>query len=94
MEPQSAGALGRMLLEGSVDLFDLLPAPVLLVELGSARVLFANAAAQAMAGGRYPPDLAARVACGERIAGEQIDWQAPGGPRTLIVNGETVVMPR
>ena len=51
----SAGALGRMLVAGSVDLFDLLPAPVLLVELDSARIIFANAAAQSMAGGRYPP---------------------------------------
>jgi PAS domain S-box-containing protein len=89
----SAGALGRMLVAGSVDLFDLLPAPVLLVELDSARVLFANAAAQAMANGRYPPGLAERVARGERIAAEQIEWQAPGGARTLVVNGEAVVMP-
>src|SRR3954464_15393630 len=93
MGPHSAGALGRMLLEGSVELFDLLPAPVLIVELGSARVLYANAAAQSMADGHYPPGLAERVAGGERIIGEQLDWDAPDGPRTLVVNGETVVMP-
>jgi PAS domain S-box-containing protein len=78
-----------MLLAGSVDLFDLLPAPVLLVELGSARILFANAAAQSMAGGRYPPGVAERVARGERIAAEPIDWEL----RTLVANGGTVVMP-
>jgi PAS domain-containing protein len=78
-----------MLLEGSVDLFDLLPAPVLLVELGSGRILFANAAAQALAGGEYPPGLAERVARGERFSGETIDWEA----RSLVVNGGTVVMP-
>src|SRR4051794_26416149 len=89
MSMESAGPLGRMLLAGSVDLFDLLPAPVLLVELGSGRVLFANAAAQALAGGEYPPRLADRVARGERLAGEQIDWES----HALIVNGGTVVMP-
>jgi PAS domain S-box-containing protein len=82
-----------MLVEGSVELFDLLPAPVLLVELGSGHVLFANAAARGLADGRYPPGLAERVARGERIASEQIDWEAPSGLRTLVVNGETVVMP-
>jgi PAS domain S-box-containing protein len=86
---ESAGALGRMLLAGSVDLFDLLPVPLLLVELSSGRILFANAAAQALAGGEYPPRLAERVARGERIVAEQIDWKA----RTLVVNGGTVVMP-
>ena len=86
---ESAGPLGRMLLAGSVDLFDLLPAPVLLVELGSGRILFANAAAQALAGGEYPPGLAERVARGERIASEPIDWDA----RTLVVSGGGVVMP-
>ena len=85
----SAGALGRMLVAGSVDLFDLLPAPVLLVELDSARIIFANAAAQSMAGGRYPPGVAERVARGERIAAEQIDWER----RTVVANGGTVVMP-
>src|SRR3954471_7442167 len=89
MSMESAGPLGRMLLAGSVDLFDLLPAPVLLVELGSGRILFANAAAQALAGGEYPPRLADRVARGERLAGEQIDWES----HALIVNGGTVVMP-
>src|SRR4051812_22303495 len=86
---ESAGPLGRMLLAGSVDLFDLVPAPVLLVELSSGRILFGNAAAQALAGGEYPPRLAERVARGERIVAEQIDWNA----RTLVVNGGTVVMP-
>ena len=70
---ESAGPLGRMLLAGSVDLFDLLPAPVLLVELSSGRILFANAAAQALAGGEYPPGLAERVARGERIAADELD---------------------
>jgi serine phosphatase RsbU (regulator of sigma subunit)/PAS domain-containing protein len=78
-----------MLLAGSVDLFDLLPAPVLLVELDSGHILFANAAAQALAGGDYPPGLAERVARGDRIAAEPIDWES----RTLVVNGGTVVMP-
>src|SRR5262245_30616571 len=94
MGPESAGAaVGRMLLAGSVDLFDLLPAPVLLVELGSARILFANAAARGLAGGEYPPRLAERVAAGERIVREQVEWESPAGPRTLVVNGDTVVMP-
>ncbi|HYY06372.1 MAG TPA: SpoIIE family protein phosphatase, partial [Candidatus Limnocylindria bacterium] len=53
------------------------------------RILFANAAAQALARGEYPPGLAERVARGERIAGETIDWDA----RSLVVNGGTVVMP-
>src|SRR4051812_28730851 len=88
-----AGALGRMLLAGAGDLFDLLPAPVLLVELDSARILFANAAPQSMAGGQYPPGLARRVARGERFTSEQLDWDSPGGPRTLVVSGDTVVMP-
>jgi PAS domain S-box-containing protein len=82
-----------MLLEASVELFDLLPAPVLIVELGSGRVLYANAAAQSMADGQYPPTLAERVAGGERISGEQLDWDTPDGRRTLVVNGETVIMP-
>src|SRR6266545_1566288 len=93
MGTESAAAVGRMLLAGSVDLFDLLPSPVLLVELGSARVLFANAAAQRLAAGSYPPQLAERVAAGDRIAAEQLDWDSPAGPLTLVVNGGTVVMP-
>jgi PAS domain S-box-containing protein len=44
--------ISRDLLEQTVDL---MPFPVLIVEPGSARVLFANRAADVLAGGRFPP---------------------------------------
>jgi PAS domain S-box-containing protein len=52
MLARASVGISRDLLQQTVDL---MPFPVLIVEPGSARVLFANRAADALAGGRFPP---------------------------------------
>jgi PAS domain S-box-containing protein len=53
---EAAGGLSRDVLEGTLDL---LPFPALLIEPGSACVLFANRAADELAGGQFPKAPAA-----------------------------------
>jgi PAS domain S-box-containing protein len=48
---EAASGLSREILEGTLDL---LPFPALLIEPGSARVIFANRAADDLAGGEFP----------------------------------------
>lgn len=106
-------------LESLAAVLDLLPGPAVLVEPGTARFLWANRAAHALAGGQFP--LAAgledfqqtyrlydqagnplpaerapvvRVARGERLENEPVDWHTPAnGWRSLIVSGDTVTGP-
>src|SRR4051794_22028094 len=51
MLARSSAGLTRALLEATLDL---IPLPTLLVEPGSARILFASRAAHELAGGRFP----------------------------------------
>ena len=78
-------------------LLDLLPSPLLLIEPATARVLFANRAANDVAGGVFPLDLDApeqrRVAAGERFSNLRVDWETPAGTRTLVASGDTIVPP-
>ncbi len=78
-------------------LLDLLPSPLLLIEPATARVLFANRAANDVAGGAFPLDLDApaqrRVAAGERFSNLRVDWETPAGTRTLVASGDTIVPP-
>ncbi|MEA2229123.1 MAG: hypothetical protein QOF04_2753 [Solirubrobacteraceae bacterium] len=55
---QAGGALSRDALHGTLDL---VPFPVLLIEPGTARVVFANRAADALMGGAFPKAAAASV---------------------------------
>jgi serine phosphatase RsbU (regulator of sigma subunit)/PAS domain-containing protein len=96
-------------------ILDVLPVPMLLVEPGTGRMLYANAAAHRLAGGtlaldvpaeEYPrtyrlydasgrplgPDEmpAMRAARGEVLEHVQVDWDTPGGLRTLLVSGSTI----
>jgi PAS domain S-box-containing protein len=94
---------------------DLMPAPMVFVEPDTARVLFANRAADEMAGGHFPraqsaeeyhllyyytdadrqriPDEqmpAVRVARGESFAEIELDWHLPDGPRSFLLQGDTI----
>jgi PAS domain S-box-containing protein len=70
---------------------DLAPLPILLIEPGTARVTFANAAADQMAGGDYPKNVPAEEyhtvyyctdAAGDRIANDQMPGvRVAGGER-------------
>jgi serine phosphatase RsbU (regulator of sigma subunit)/PAS domain-containing protein len=96
-------------------ILDVLPVPLLLVEPGTARMLYANAAAHRLAGGalelgvpaeEYPrayrlydasgralgPDEmpAVRAARGEVLEHVPVDWDTPGGIRTVVVSGSTI----
>jgi hypothetical protein len=75
----------------------MLPSPLLLIAPGSGRVLFANRAAHAAAGGTFPLDLDApeqrRVASGGRFANLPVEWQTPAGTRSLVASGDTIVPP-
>ena len=98
-------------------ILDVLPVPMVLVEPGSARMLYANAAAHRLAGGaltlgvpaeEYPrtyrlydtsgralgPDEmpAVRAARGEVLDCVQVDWETPGGIRTVLVSGSTIAL--
>jgi serine phosphatase RsbU (regulator of sigma subunit)/PAS domain-containing protein len=82
--------------DGGFDepLLDLLPSPLLLIEPGTARILYANRAARALAGGPPAPERELqRAAAGERFAGARIEWPTPAGTRTLDVAAETVAAP-
>src|SRR4051812_23932858 len=82
---------------------DRVPTPTILVEPGTARVRFANRAAHALAGGRFPQSSdapgyerhyrvtdaagrplpsdrhpAVRIARGERLENEQVEWHLTG----------------
>ena len=73
---------------------DAVPTPLLLIEPGSARVLYANPAAHRLAGGRMEPaadaDYVARAARGERFERLPVDWVTPAGRRSLVASASTV----
>lgn len=96
-------------------LLNLMPAPLLLIEPETAKVTFANFAADELAGGDYPKGKPAeeyhtiyyctdangnripdeqmpgvRVARGERLEGFEMDWQTPGGVRSLLIFADTL----
>lgn len=96
-------------------LLNLMPTPLLLIEPGTARVTFANKAADDLAGGEFPKNAPAeayhtvylctdadgrripndqmpgvRAARGEQLRGFQMDWETPGGKRTLRVDSNTL----
>src|SRR4051794_39121606 len=79
---------GRQQLE---TLLNLMPTPAALVEPGTERVLFANAAARESANGRLPLDeVARRAAGGEPVRGLEVTMQTADGARRLLVDAEPV----
>src|SRR4051794_5215461 len=81
---------------GSVALLepvlDLLPAPTLLIEPGTARVLYANAAAHRLAGGRFPlaADAGAYAATYEIFDEQGRPLPAGDHPAVRAARGEPV----
>ncbi len=73
-------------------ILDRLPSPVLLLELESGIVKFANRAAHTMAGGKFP-DLTARAASGEKIKDAEAVWNTPMGQFFLLADSELVSLP-
>ena len=73
---------------------DAVPTPVLVVEPGTARILYANPAAHRLAGGRMEeaelPDYGVRAARGERFQNVPIDWITAAGRRSIVVSAHTV----
>src|SRR4051812_18679907 len=79
-------------------IFDAIPAPLLLVERGTARVLYANAAGDELAGGDHEvysetgrrlegdEHPIARAARGERFADVRVDWVTGAGRRSVVVS--------
>src|SRR4051812_36327637 len=90
---------------------------MLLLEPGTARILYANAAAHHLAGRalslgvvaeEYPRACrlydtsgrvlgrdelpAVRAARGEALSHVQVDWETPGGLRTVLVSGSTITL--
>jgi PAS domain S-box-containing protein len=74
-------------------ILDLLPAPLLLVEPGTARVVYANRAAAPLAEARAAEEQIARVARGERFADVPLEWDTPEGRRSLRATGDTIETP-
>ncbi len=97
------------------EVLNLAPTPILLIEPGSARVLFANRAVYELAGDAFQKAACAqeypslydctasdgqrlaldqlpgvRLARGERLDGEELVWNTPHGPRSLIVYANTL----
>ncbi|MEL6459015.1 MAG: ATP-binding protein [Cyanobacteria bacterium J06621_15] len=97
------------------NLLDVLPAPLLLIEPGTAKVTFANQAANKMAGGQFslaqsqqeygkfyrftdaegkliPSELTPpiRVALGEKIEGDEINWHEGDNIHQLKVFADTL----
>jgi GAF domain-containing protein len=96
--PADIAALAADAAEASGEWFeallDAVPTPLVLVEPGSARVLFANAAAGALAGddlSRLPLD---RVAAGERLDNLEIEWAQRDARLTLLVSADTLAPQR
>ena len=98
-------------------ILDVLPVPLILVEPGSARMIYANTAAHELAGGALTLDVpaedypsayrlfdssgrplaidempAVRAARGETLSHVQVDWETPGGLRTVLVSGSTIAL--
>jgi PAS domain S-box-containing protein len=94
---------------------NLMPRPLLFIEPGTARVIFANRAADELAGGEFPKGIPAadyhtayyftdvagnpisndqmpgvRVARGERLEGDEIDWHTPKGILSILVFADTL----
>lgn len=74
---------------------DLIPTPLALVEPDTARLTFANRAADRLAGGELPRDVAPedyalRAARGERLENLELDWHTDGGVRSLLVSSNVV----
>src|SRR5688500_11392280 len=70
------------------------PTPLLLIEPGTARVLYVNPAAHRLAGGRMDTaedaDFALRAARGERFQNVPVEWVTPAGRRSIVVSANTV----
>ena len=70
------------------------PTPLLLIEPGTARVLYVNPAAHRLAGGRMDTaedaDFAVRAARGERFQNVPVEWVTPAGRRSIVVSASTV----
>ena len=79
---QGTGAPGSW----SEALLDAVPTPLLLVDPGDGSVVFANAAARALADGVLPPLPLDRVAAGERLDNLELEWDRPEMCRTLLVS--------
>jgi PAS domain S-box-containing protein len=98
LDPTDPGAVAAAHAELPAEWFeallDALPTPLVLLEPRSARVLFANAAADKMAGGQFPrANLSApllRAAAGERLRAESFEWPTEGGTLSLLVHAETL----
>jgi PAS domain S-box-containing protein len=83
---------------GSVRLLepvlDGIPTALVLLELGTARVLYANPAAHRLAGGSMPPavdhDYGVRAARGERFSNVPVEWLTPSGRHSITVSAHTV----
>ena len=98
-------------------ILDILPVPLILVEPGTARMIYANSAAHELAGGALTLDVpaegypsayrlfdssgrpltidempAVRAARGETLSHVQVDWETPGGLRTVLVSGSTITL--
>jgi serine phosphatase RsbU (regulator of sigma subunit)/PAS domain-containing protein len=73
---------------------DAIPTPLLLIEPGTARILYVNPAAHRLAGGRMETaedaDFAVRAARGERFENVPVDWVTPAGRRSIVVSAHTV----
>jgi PAS domain S-box-containing protein len=74
---------------------DLIPTPLALVEPDTARLTFANRAADRLAGGELPRDVAPedyalRAARGERLENLELDCHTDGGVRSLLVSSNVV----
>src|SRR5687768_7615066 len=74
-------------------ILDLLPAPLMLVEPGTARVAYANPAARPLAEARVAEELVRRLARGEPVEDVPLEWDTPAGRRSLVVSGDAMETP-
>lgn len=78
------------------SILDLAPMPLLLLEPGTARVTFANKAADRIAGGKFPDGIPAdryhevRAVSGERLDGVEMEWHTPAGTSSVLVFSDTL----
>jgi signal transduction histidine kinase len=75
------------------QILDASPVPTLLLEPGSARVLYANRAAEVLTGGAFRLDdaaMAALAARGGALRGLEACWASPAGERTCRLDAEAL----
>jgi serine phosphatase RsbU (regulator of sigma subunit)/PAS domain-containing protein len=75
-------------------ILDVLPVPMVLVEPGSGRMLYANAAARRLAGGTPDGLPVVPAAFGEGLDQARVDWDTPDGLRSLLVSGARITSAR